>query len=121
MTKKIMSVDDSVSMRQMVSATLAAAGYEATTAVDGEDAFAKLMVSPVDLVITDLNMPKLDGLGLIKKLRATLAYKFVPIIILTTVSEEKMKQEGRAAGATGWVVKPFKPVQLLSAVKKVLG
>ena len=121
MSRKILSVDDSISMRQMVSATLLAAGYEATTAVDGEDAFSKLMASSVDLVITDLNMPKLDGLGLIRRVRSTPALKFLPIIILTTVSEEKMKQEGRAAGATGWIVKPFRAEHLLAAVKKVLG
>ncbi|MEO5373539.1 MAG: response regulator [Alphaproteobacteria bacterium] len=121
MAKRILSVDDSTSMRQVVSSTLQAAGYEAMTAVDGEDALAKLEESPVDLVITDLNMPKLDGIGLIKRLRTMPAHKFVPIVILTTASEEKMKQEGRAAGATGWIVKPFKPEQLLAVVRKILG
>ncbi|MBF0561386.1 MAG: response regulator [Alphaproteobacteria bacterium] len=121
MSKKIMSVDDSASMREFVSTVLLAAGYEATTAIDGEDAFKALMAAQVDLIITDLNMPKLDGIGLIKRLRASSNYKYVPIIILTTASEEKMKQEGRAAGATGWIVKPFKPDQLLSTVRRILG
>ncbi|MBF0094428.1 MAG: response regulator [Alphaproteobacteria bacterium] len=121
MTKKIMNVDDSVSMRQIVSSTLQSAGYETVSAVDGEDALGKLATTAVDLIITDLNMPRLDGIGLIKRLRASTTHKFVPVLILTTVSEEKMKQEGRAAGATGWVVKPFRPEQLLATVRKVLG
>ncbi|MBF0563087.1 MAG: response regulator, partial [Alphaproteobacteria bacterium] len=107
MAKKILSVDDSASVRQMVTFALETAGYQTAQAGDGKEALAVLKTTPVDMIVTDLNMPKLDGLGLIRRIRSTPALKFLPIIILTTVSEEKMKQEGRAAGATGWVVKPF--------------
>ena len=121
MSKVIMTVDDSTSVRQMVSFTLKGAGYEVVEASDGMDAFVKLSGTPVHLVITDLNMPNLDGIGLIRKIRATAACKFVPIVLLTTESEAAKKQEAKAAGATGWIVKPFKPDQLLAVVKKVLG
>ena len=89
--------------------------------MDGKDALTKLKASQVDMVITDLNMPNMDGIGLIKELRALPAYKFTPIIMLTTESQAGRKQEGKSAGATGWIVKPFKPPQLLGVVKKVLG
>ena len=121
MSKVIMTVDDSASVRQMVSFTLRGAGYEVVEACDGMEAFVKLNGSPVNLVITDLNMPNMDGIGLIRKIRASSAYKFVPIVLLTTESEAAKKQEAKAAGATGWIVKPFKPDQLLAVVKKVLG
>lgn len=121
MSKKIMTVDDSGSVRQMVSFTLREAGYEVVEASDGRDALSKLNGSDVNMVITDLNMPNLDGIGLIKGIRANLKYKFIPIIMLTTESQDSRKAEGKAAGATGWVVKPFKPEQLLAVTKKVLG
>ncbi len=119
MPKKIMTVDDSASVRQMVSFTLKNAGYDVVEASDGKDALAKL-AGPVDMVITDLNMPNMDGITLIKNLRANAACKFIPIIMLTTESQAGKKQEGKEAGATGWIVKPFKPEQLLAVVQKVL-
>lgn len=121
MSKTIMTVDDSASVRQMVVFTLSEAGYGVIEAIDGQDALAKLNGLPLHMVITDLNMPNLDGIGLIKALRARPAFKFVPIIMLTTESQVEKKQEGKEAGATGWIVKPFKPEQLLAVVKKVLG
>jgi two-component system chemotaxis response regulator CheY len=119
MPKTILTVDDSASVRQMVKFTLADAGYQVIEAVDGQDALAKL--DTVNLVITDLNMPNLDGIGLIKKVRANPACKGIPILMLTTESQESRKQEGKAAGATGWIVKPFTTQQLLAVVKKVVG
>ncbi len=121
MSKTIMTVDDSASVRQMVSFTLRDAGYEVIEASDGMDALAKLNNQSPAMVITDLNMPNLDGIGLIRELRAKPACKFIPIVMLTTESQAEKKQEGRSAGATGWIVKPFKPDQLLAVVKKVLG
>ena len=118
---KILAVDDSASMRQMVSFTLKGAGYEVIEAVDGADALKKAQGGPVNLVITDVNMPNMDGISLIKELRALPDYKFTPILMLTTESGSDKKQEGKAAGATGWIVKPFNPDQLLSTIKKVLG
>ena len=120
MAKVILTVDDSASVRQMVKFTLVDAGYTVIEAVDGRDALTKL-TSPVNLVITDLNMPNLDGIGLIRKLRANPACKGIPIIMLTTESQDSRKQEGKAAGATGWIVKPFATQQLLAVVKRVLG
>jgi two-component system chemotaxis response regulator CheY len=121
MAKKIMTVDDSASVRQMVSFTLKEAGYEVVEASDGMDALNKLNGISVNMIITDLNMPNLDGIGLIKSVRASVQHKFVPIIMLTTESQDGKKLEGKAAGATGWIVKPFKPEQLLAVTKKVLG
>jgi two-component system, chemotaxis family, chemotaxis protein CheY len=122
MSKMIMTVDDSASVRQMVAFTLRNdGGYEVVEASDGQNALEKLQGTTVQMVITDLNMPNLDGIGLIRALRATPAYRFVPIIMLTTESQAEKKQEGKSAGATGWIVKPFKPEQLLAVVKKVLG
>ncbi|MCE5335850.1 MAG: response regulator [Desulfobacteraceae bacterium] len=121
MSKVIMTVDDSSSVRQMVGFTLRNAGYQVIEASDGKDALSKLNGSPVHMVITDLNMPNMDGITLIRNLRANGAFKFVPIIMLTTESQAEKKQEGKDAGATGWIVKPFKPEQLLAVVKKVLG
>ena len=120
MAKTILTVDDSASVRQMVSFTLKGAGYTVLEAVDGEDGLTKLNGGTVDMVITDLNMPKLDGIGFIKKIRANAKCKFIPVIMLTTESQAEKKQAGKAAGATGWIVKPFKPEQLLDVVKKVL-
>lgn len=121
MSKVIMTVDDSASVRQMVSFTLRDAGYEVIEAVDGKDALSKRGGRPVNMVITDLNMPNLDGIGLIRALRSEPACRFIPIVMLTTESQAEKKQEGKAAGATGWIVKPFKPEQLLAIVRKVLG
>lgn len=121
MAKRIMTVDDSASIRQMVSFTLKGAGYEVIEAVDGKDALTKVNGTPINMVITDLNMPNLDGIGLIRALRARPEFKFVPIVMLTTESQDTKKQEGRAAGATGWIVKPFQAEQLLQVIKKVLG
>lgn len=117
----IMTVDDSASMRQMIKFTLEKSGYDVLDAVDGEDALKKLQGQKVHLVVTDLNMPNLDGIGLIKRLKEKPEYKFVPVLMLTTESQDSMKKEGRAAGAAGWIVKPFKPEQLIGVVKKLLG
>ncbi len=120
MNKLIMTADDSASMRQMVSFTLKQGGYETIEAADGQDALNKLQSTPVHMLITDLNMPNMNGIELIKAVRAESRYKFIPIIMLTTESEASKKMEGKAAGATGWIVKPFKPEQLITVVKKVL-
>ena len=120
MSKIIMTADDSASVRQMVSFTLKDAGYDVVEAVDGKDALDKISAKPVNMLITDLNMPHMDGIQLIKAVRAKPEYKFIPIIMLTTESQAEKKQEGKSAGATGWIVKPFKPEQLLAVVKKVL-
>jgi two-component system chemotaxis response regulator CheY len=121
MGKRILTVDDSASIRQVVRLTLKGAGYEVVEAVDGKDALDKVNGAPVQMVLTDLNMPNLDGIGLIRALRAQPGFKFTPIVMVTTESQYSKKQEGKAAGATGWIVKPFKPDQLLAVVKKVLG
>ncbi len=121
MAKVIMTVDDSSSVRQMVGFTLRQAGYEVLEAVDGADALAKLSSGKVDMVLTDLNMPNMNGIELTKALRSHPTHKYVPIVLLTTESQVNKKQEGKAAGATGWIVKPFKPEQLLKVVKKVMG
>lgn len=121
MSKRIMIVDDSATVRQVLQMTLEGAGYDIFDAVDGQDALAKLEDARLDMVITDLNMPNLDGIGLIRKIRQHAAYRFIPIVMLTTESAEEKKQEGKAAGASGWIVKPFKPEQLLKVVKMVLG
>lgn len=116
----ILAVDDSVSIRQMVAFTLKQAGYDVIEATDGEQALSLARGKKADLVITDINMPKMDGITLIKNLRALPDYKFTPILTLTTETAADKKQEGKAAGATGWIVKPFNPEQLLSTIKKVL-
>lgn len=121
MSKLIMTVDDSTSIRQMVSFTLKGAGYRVIEAVDGKDALAAADGKGVQMVITDLNMPNMNGIELIRALRADPDHRFIPIIMLTTESQGSVKQEGRAAGATGWIVKPFSPEQLIGVVKKVLG
>ncbi|MGD9949483.1 MAG: response regulator [Desulfobulbus sp.] len=120
MAKIIMTADDSASIRQMVSFTLKQNGYEVVEAVDGRDALIKLKTLKVDMLLTDLNMPNMDGIGLIKGVRAGTNNKFIPIVMLTTESQDSRKAEGRTAGATGWIVKPFKPEQLIAVVKKVL-
>ena len=116
-----MSADDSASVRQMVSFTLKQNGYDVIEAVDGLDALKKLNGQKVDMLLTDLNMPNMDGIGLIKGVRSGTINKFIPIVMLTTESNDTKKAEGKAAGATGWIVKPFKPEQLIAVVKKVLG
>ena len=121
MSKTILSVDDSASIRQMVKITLAGAGYGVVEACDGAEGLSKAKGAPVHMVITDLNMPNMDGLALIRELRKLSAYKGVPIIFLTTESDEAKKKEAKAAGATGWITKPFKQEQLLAVVKKVIG
>ncbi len=116
----ILAVDDSPSMRKMVSFTLTGAGYQVVEAGDGVDAYEKAQAQSFDLVLTDQNMPRLDGLGLTRKLRDHPQFKTVPILVLTTESSDLMKQAGRAAGATGWLVKPFDPARLLEVIKKVI-
>ena len=118
MAKKFLIVDDSASMRQLMSFTIKDAGYDVLVAENGKDALGKLNGEKVDMVITDINMPDMDGIELITQLRAMPGYKFAPIIMLTTESQEARKQEGRQAGASGWIVKPFSPVQLLEVVRK---
>jgi two-component system chemotaxis response regulator CheY len=121
MPKKILVVDDSSSMRQMVSFTLAASGYDIIQAVEGQDALNKAKVDQADLVLTDQNMPIMDGLTLIKNLRALNNYQRTPILMLTTESSDEMKSKGKAAGATGWLVKPFDPKRLCDVVEKLIG
>ena len=121
MAKTVLSVDDSASIRQMVSFTLKSGGYEVAEAVDGQDGLDKAKTKNYDLVLSDQNMPRMDGLSLIKNLRALPQYRATPILMLTTESGDDMKTQGRAAGATGWLVKPFDPQKLLEVVKKVIG
>lgn len=117
----ILAVDDSVSMRQMVGFALKSAGHQVTEASDGVEALAVANDATFDLVITDVNMPNMDGIALIRELRKLPAFKFTPILMLTTETSGEKKQEGKAAGATGWVVKPFNPNQLIATIGKVLG
>ncbi len=121
MAKTILTVDDSASIRQMVSFTLKSAGYEVVEAIDGQDGLDKAKTKSFNLIFTDQNMPRMDGLTLIKNLRNLPQYKTVPILMLTTEAGDAMKAQGRAAGATGWLVKPFDPAKLLEVVKKVIG
>ncbi len=118
---KILAVDDSASMRQMVSFTLKGAGHDVLEASDGDEALQIAQgQSSIDLIISDINMPNMDGISLIKHIRALPNYKFTPILMLTTESSSDKKSEGRSAGATGWIVKPFNPEQLLATIGKVL-
>ncbi len=119
MTKTIMIVDDSASMRQVVGIALKGAGYAVLEGRDGQDALTKLTGQKVHLIISDVNMPNMDGISFVKAVKQLPAYKFTPIIMLTTESDESKKNEGRDAGARAWVVKPFKPEQLLGAVQKL--
>ncbi|MBU3694541.1 MAG: response regulator [Rhodocyclaceae bacterium] len=121
MSKTILTVDDSVSIRQMVSFTLKSAGYSVVQAADGEEGLAMAKANPVQLIITDQNMPKMDGLSMVKALRATSAHARTPILLLTTESSDAMKAQGKAAGATGWLVKPFDPNKLLDVVRRCIG
>ncbi|MEW6563000.1 MAG: response regulator [Pseudomonadota bacterium] len=121
MAKTVLTVDDSSSIRQMVAFTLKGAGYDVIEATDGQEGLDKAKMKTVDLVLTDQNMPRMDGLTLIRTLRGMPAYRAVPILMLTTESGDAMKTQGRAVGATGWLVKPFDPQKLLEVVKKVIG
>ncbi|MBD1587696.1 response regulator [Pseudomonas typographi] len=120
MAKSILVVDDSASIRQVVGIALKSQGYDVTEACDGKDALAKLSGQKVHLVISDVNMPNMDGITFLKELKKLPAYKFTPVIMLTTESQESRKQEGQAAGARAWVVKPFQPAQMLAAVAKLI-
>ncbi|AIW15501.1 response regulator [Vibrio europaeus] len=117
---KILAVDDSVSIRQMVSHTLRDAGYDVETANDGRDALSKVTTSKFDVVISDVNMPNMGGFELVKALREKPQYKFIPILMLTTETSTDKKQQGKSAGATGWLVKPFNPDTLLKTLKRVI-
>lgn len=119
--KKILAVDDSGSLRQMVVFSLSAAGYEVAEAVDGQDGLNKARATQYDLILTDQNMPGMDGLSLIRTLRRLPNYQKVPILMLTTEASTEMKSRGRLAGANGWLVKPFDPQRLIEVVKKVIG
>ncbi|MCE7028604.1 response regulator [Jiella avicenniae] len=121
MSKTILMVDDSASVRQMVGMTLKQAGYSVVEACDGREALQKAGANRVDAVITDLNMPGMDGLSFIRAYRTTPASSGVPIVFLTTESDEGLKAQAKQAGATGWMVKPFKPDQLLAIMRKVVG
>ena len=119
--KKILSVDDSASTRQMVSLTLSGAGYQVEQACDGVEGLAKAKGTEFDMVVTDLNMPNMNGLTLIRELRKLPSYAGVPILFVTTESDEAVKKEAKMAGATGWITKPFQQEQLVGVVKRVLG
>ena len=120
MSKIILTADDSASMREVISLTLRTAGYVVLEAVDGRDALAKITASAPHMLITDLNMPNMDGIELIRQVRALPACKYIPIVRLTTESQDAKTQEGRAAGASGWIVKPFRSEQLVLVAKKLL-
>lgn len=120
MSKTVLVVDDSTSMRQMVSFTLKDAGFEVLEGSNGQEGLSRVHGQSVNLVITDLNMPVMDGMTMIRQLRAKPEFKFTPILMLTTESQQAKKLEGKAAGATGWIVKPFNPEQLLQVVNKVV-
>lgn len=119
MSKVAITVDDSKTIREMVSFTLKKEGFEVLEAEDGEHAISVLTGKHVDVIITDLNMPKLDGIGLIRALRENASFKFTPILMLTTEGDASKKDEGKSAGATGWIVKPFNPEKLIQVVNKV--
>ncbi|MVT00823.1 response regulator [Devosia marina] len=121
MTKTILTIDDSASIRQMVSMTLQSVGLDVVEAIDGADGYKKVISQTVHAVITDLNMPAMNGIDFIRKYRQHPSSKGVPIILLTTESDEELKREAKEAGATGWIVKPFKQDQLLAIIKKVTG
>jgi two-component system, chemotaxis family, chemotaxis protein CheY len=120
MARLIMTVDDSASMREMVRATLTSAGYEVVEAVDGQEALDFARDNPCDLVISDVNMPRMDGITLVHELRNLPHYRLTPLLLLTTESSQEKKMEGKRAGATGWIVKPFNPEQLLATMARVL-
>lgn len=119
--KTIMIVEDSATMRQMVGFTLKRNGYTVVEAEDGRDAIEKINLQPLSMIISDVNMPNVDGIEFVRTVRSNAKHKFTPIIMLTTESQESKKLEGREAGATGWIVKPFSPDHLMAIVKRVLG
>lgn len=119
--KKILAVDDSLSIRKSLSFILGQEGYEVVEAEDGVDALEKAQADKFSLIITDINMPRMDGIELTKQIRQTQGYKFTPIIALTTENQQEKMEEGKAAGATGWIVKPFTAEKLLAVVKKIVG
>lgn len=118
---RILAVDDSATMRELLGSTLQAAGYEVLMASDGAEALEQARRGSTDLVITDLHMPRMDGIRLVRELRGLERFRLVPILMLTTESDPTMKQQAKAAGATGWIVKPFDPGRLIGAIKRVLG
>lgn len=120
MAKTILIVDDSASLRQVVSIALKGAGYDVIEGVDGKDALTKLNGQKIHLIISDVNMPNMNGIEFVTAAKQLPAYKFTPVIMLTTESGESLKQEGQAAGAKAWVVKPFQPAQMLAAVSKLI-
>ena len=120
MAKTILVVDDSASLRQVVSIALKGAGYDVIEGCDGKDALTKLDGRKIHLIISDVNMPNMDGISFVKAVKQLPAYKFTPVIMLTTEAGDSKKQEGQAAGAKAWVVKPFQPPQLLAAVEKLV-
>lgn len=121
MAKTILVVDDARSMRGLVAMTLKSAGYNVVEACDGQDAVEKIGQQKVNMVLSDLNMPRMDGIALIRELKADPKYKFLPIVMLTTESEEEKKREGQQAGAKAWIVKPFKPETVVKVVQKIIG
>ena len=116
-----MTVDDSASVRMMVAFTLKESGYEIVEAVNGVDALEKLENHEISMIVADINMPEMDGITLVKKIRSHKQHRFIPVIMLTTESHESIRERGKEAGATGWIVKPFKPEQLVAVTRKVLG
>jgi len=120
MSKTILVVDDSASLRQVVGIALKGAGYDVVEACDGKDALSKLDGRKIHLIVSDVNMPNMDGISFVKAAKQLPAYKFTPVIMLTTEAGEAMKQQGQAAGAKAWVVKPFQPAQMLAAVSKLI-
>ena len=121
MSKTVLTIDDSASIRQMVALTLKAAGYSVIEAFDGADGYAKATTNTIDAVLTDLNMPVMNGIEFLRKYRTHPSSKGIPVILLTTESDEALKRDAKEAGATGWIVKPFKQDQLLAVIKKVAG
>lgn len=121
MAKKVLVVDDSAVIRQVEETVLVKAGYEVVSANGGKEALVKMETAAFNLVLTDLNMPDLDGVSLIKQVRASAKHRLTPIVMVTTESKDSKKQEGKSAGATAWMVKPFTPDQLLAVVKRILG
>jgi len=120
MNKTILIVDDSASIRQVVSITLKAAGYDVIEAVDGKDGLAKLDGKKIHLIISDVNMPNMDGISMVKEIKKMPSYKFTPIVMLTTEGSDDKKQQGKSAGAKAWIVKPFQPAQMLQAVSMLV-
>ncbi|HEX4917581.1 MAG TPA: response regulator [Limnobacter sp.] len=120
MSKTVLIVDDSTSLRQVVSMTLKSQGFEVLEGCDGKDALTKLDGRKISLIVSDLNMPNMDGLSFVREVKKLANYKFVPIIMLTTESDERLKSEGQAAGLKAWMVKPFKPEQMIAAVNKLV-